>query len=158
MAKTEVKIMWDRIKKILQPYICGRQPHFKFKETYDISGSELRRVISSVYPNARIYIADAIYKYVSYDELVRWLNEDSLDQMRWVENIWDCDNFAVESYCRAHKAVGNLAYGECWGNTPIGYHAFCLAHCDGKIKIIEPQNDDTKDWKKSDYKPDIIKI
>ena len=60
--------------------------------------------------------------------------------------------------CRAHKVVGNLAYGECWGNTLRGYHAFCLAYCEGEIKILEPQNDDTKDWKKSDYKPDFIKI
>ncbi len=45
------------------------------------------RVISSAYPDARIYIADAAYKHVSYDELLRWLKEDSLDQMRWVEDI-----------------------------------------------------------------------
>jgi len=156
--------MLDGIKRMLQPYICdqqptkGQQPLFTFKETYTISGSELMRVISSAYPDAHIYIADAEYKHVSYDELLRWLNEDSLDQMCWVEDIWDCDNFAVESYCRVHKVVGNLAYGECWGNTPTGYHVFCIAYCIDKIKIIEPQNDDTKDWKKIDYKPDFIKI
>ncbi len=150
--------MLDGIKRILRPYICDQQPLFTFKETHDISGSELMQVISSAYPDARIYIADAVYKHISYDELLRWLNEDSLDRMRWVEDIWDCDDFAVESYCRAHKVVGNLVYGECWGDTPTGYHAFCLAYCDDKIKIIEPQNDDTNDWKKSDYKPDFIKI
>ena len=156
--------MLDRVKRILRPYICdqqpirGQQPLFTFKDTRDISGSELMRVISSAYPDAHIYIADVAYKHVSYDELLRWLNEDSLDQMRWVEDIWDCDNFAVESYYRAHKVVGNLVYGECWGDTPTGYHAFCIAYCDGKIKIIEPQNDDTSDWEKSDYKPDFIKI
>lgn len=156
--------MMDGIKRMLQPYICnkqpvqGLQPLFTFKETHDISGSELMRVISSAYPDARIYIADAAYKHVSYDELLRWLNEDSLDKMCWVKDIWDCDNLAVESYCRAHKVVGNLAYGECWGNTPTGYHVFCIAYCTGKVKIIEPQNDDTNDWKKVDYKPDFIKI
>lgn len=48
------------------------------------------------------------------------------------------------------------------GNTPMGYHAFCLAYVlrnnETKIIVVEPQNDDTKDWKVSDYKPDYIKF
>jgi len=86
--------------------------------------------------------------------------------MRWVEDIWDCDNFSLESFCmmkRLGEQLGiNPAYGEAWGGTPLGYHAFNIAYVKRgemqKIVIIEPKNDDTKEWKKSDYKPDFIKF
>ena len=103
---------------------------------------------------------------VKWDELVEWLNRDSLSEMRWLEDVWDCDDFADESSCRMH-ILGriqnkNFAYRIAWGETPLGFHAFCIAYIvkDDKKKLVitEPQNDDTKDWKMSDYKPSFIKI
>ena len=142
------------------------KPDFEFnkKQIYNVSGTTLYHTLTNTFPEARIYMTDGNYKYMTFDELVRWLNTDSLDEMRWIEDIWDCDNFSVESYCRIHryKTLDNIAYGESWGDTPAGFHAFNIAYigtlAKGKLVIIEPQNDNTKDWKQSDFKPTFIKI
>jgi hypothetical protein len=117
--------------------------------------------LREAYPDAYIRIADESYDIVSYSELLRWLNTDSLDKMRYIADIGDCDDFARESRCRMMRLNRihnkNFIYAYCEGWVPGGYHAFNLSLCGG-IKIIEPQNDDTKDWKKSDYKPDFIQL
>ena len=134
------------------------KPSFVFETLNTVESGTIKIELGEKYPNARLYIADMVYCYPTYTELVEWLNVDSLDKMVWLEDIWDCDNFAVESYCRIHRVVGNIAYGEAWGYTPIGYHAFCIAWTDRGLSIIEPQNDDTRDWKSSDYVPNFIKM
>lgn len=93
------------------------------------------------------------------DELSRWLDNDSLDKMDWEEDCWDCDNFSIESFCRIHRLIGNIAYGECFGHTKTGYHAFNIAYIgEDTFVIIEPQNDNIKDHDISDYKPTMIKM
>lgn len=145
---------------------CEAEPTFRFRRTYPITGGELARCLRKAYPASQLKVADVTYHYVEWEELLTWLKTDSLDKMRWIDDIWDCDNFSLESFCRM-KRLGallgiNIAYGEAWGDTPLGYHAFNIAYVKKdemqKIVIIEPRNDDTKGWKKSDYKPDFIKI
>ncbi len=145
---------------------CEVEPTFRFRRTYPITWSELARCLRDAYPNATLKVADVNYHYVEWEELLIWLNIDSLDRMRWIDDIWDCDNFSLESFCRM-KRLGeqlgiNPAYGEAWGRTPLGYHAFNITYVrkgeEEKIIIIEPRNDDTKEWKRSDYKPDFIKF
>jgi hypothetical protein len=107
---------------------CGIEPTFRFRRTYPIAWSELARCLREAYYNAQLKVADVNYHYVEWEELLIWLNTDSLDKMRWIDDIWDCDNFSLESFCRM-KRLGallgiNITYGEAWGDTPLGYHAF----------------------------------
>ena len=152
----------EELEQQLERYL----PTFRFKFTLPVSGSELTAALREAFPEADLRIHDATYDMVNWDELIEWLNKDSLSEMRWLPEIWDCDDFADESSCRMH-ILGriqekNFAYRIAWGDTPMGYHAFSIAYVlkggDKKIIIPEPQNDDTRGWKKSDYKPDFIKI
>ena len=150
------------VKKYICSLLCERPFVFLPGDTIPIKGSTLGTILKVTYPEADIRIADLPYNIVSYSELLRWLSVDSLDKVRYIADIWDCDDFARESRCRMmrlnriHNMNFMYAYVEGW--TPMGYHAFNLSFCDGNIKIIEPQNDDTKDWRFSDYKPDFIQL
>ena len=152
------------IKKRICSLLCKEGKSFAFLpgEVVPIENSTIRTILKQTYPGAHVRIADGLYNIVSYSELLRWLNTDSLDKMRYIKDVLDCDDFARESRCRImrlNRAHGkNFMYAYCEGYTPMGYHAFCLSFCDGSIKIVEPQNDDTKDWHKSDYKPDFIQL
>lgn len=159
-----MKTSWHELKHLICSFLCAEQKPFVFLsgEIIPIKGSTLRTILKQAYPDAHIRIADGLYNIVSYSELKRWLNTDSLNKIRYIKDIWDCDDFARESRCRMirlnrihHK---NFMYAYCEGYTPVGYHAFNLSFCDGNIKIIEPQNSDTQDWHKSDYKPDFIQL
>jgi len=127
-------------KQLICAFLCtGRKPFvFSPGSVTHIKGSTLRTFLKEAYPDAHIRIADSTYNIVSYAELIRWLNTDSLDKMRYIAEIADCDDFARESRCRMmrlnrihHK---NFMYAYCEGNTPMGYHAFDLSFCDGGIK------------------------
>jgi hypothetical protein len=143
-------------------------PRFQFTYWEEISGEELKKAILSAFPKVQTYLGrDEIYHILKWDELVEWLNKDSLEKVRWIKDIYDCDDFADQSKARMHFIVGrnqniNPAYGIAWGDTPMGFHAFNVALVikdnQRKVVIIEPQNDDTREWKKSDYKPIIIII
>lgn len=155
---------WHDLKQLICTRLCTEQKPFLFSpgSITPIKGSTLRTILKEAYPYAHIRIADVSYDVISYSELLRWLNADSLDKMRYIAEIADCDDFARESRCRMmrlnrihHK---NFMYAYCEGNTLLGYHAFNLSFCGGEIKIIEPQNDDTRGWHKSDYKPDFIQL
>ena len=152
----------QELEELLERYL----PSFRFTFTQRVRGEELKNALRAAFPEADIKIHDAFYDMVKWEELVEWLNKDSLSEMQWIEDIFDCDDFADESSCRMH-ILGkiqekNFAYRIAWGDTPMGYHAFCIAYVlkgdDKRIVILEPQNDYTQGWKKSDYKPDFIKI
>jgi uncharacterized protein YhaN len=152
----------EELKKEVKRYL----PSFRFQFSERVSGDEIYEALRNAFPKASIRMADAYYDIIMWDELLQWLNEDSLNEMKWCEDVWDCDDFADQSACRMHLLGRiqnkNFAYRIAWGNTPLGYHAFCLAYVlkneIREIVIIEPQNDDTKEWRRSDYKPDYIKF
>ena len=159
-----MKTYWHELKQLICSFLCAEQKSFIFSSDsiMPIKGSTLRTILKEAYPDAHIRIADGSYDIFSHSELLRWLNTDSLDKIRYIKDIWDCDDFARESRCRMmrlnriyHK---NFMYAYCEGKTPLGYHTFNLSFCDGAIKIVEPQNDDTRDWRKSDFKPDFIQL
>jgi len=159
-----MKTEWHELKQLICSFLCTEQKPFVFSpdSILPIRSSTLRTILKETYPEAHIRIADGPYNIISYRELKRWLNMDSLDKMQYIETVFDCDDFARESRCRMmrlnriyHK---NFMYAYCEGYTPMGYHAFNLSFCGGDIKIIEPQNDDTRGWHKSDYKPSFIQL
>ena len=153
-----------KLRECICSLLCKDAKPFAFLpgEVVPIESSTIRTILSQTYPDAHIRVADMSYDIVSYSELLRWLNTDSLNKMQYLKTIWDCDDFARESRCRImrlNRMHGkNFMYAYCEGYTPMGYHAFNLSFCDGSLRIIEPQNDDTKEWHKSDYKPDFIQV
>ena len=147
-------------------YQWASPPPFKFSEENmkRMWGHYLEGILKKVYPDAEIRIADRWYTINSFSETVRWLEADSLDKMRYLKTVRDCDDFARESRCRMMRlnrdnTQRNWMYAYCEGNTPEGYHAFNLVVDNNlKIWIIEPQNDTTCLWKTSEYRPDFIQF
>lgn len=105
---------------------------------------KIRFILERAYPNAKIYLVDTEYAVPTKQAFMNWLNRDSLDKMRWVKNEWDCDNFALESKCRAHTNIrGNVSYAYLQNSIPA--HAYnALIYQEGKwlhLMPIEPQRD-----------------
>lgn len=125
-----------------------------------VSGEELQDVlVAEGFPPDQIKIADAYYALPTEEaikdfgkRLGKFLFNSGLDQ--WVEEIWDCDDFAFTAKSMAaidnaiwKKTTGNdssLAFGICWVTTKEGGHAINLAvyrDAQGKLKVhyYEPQ-------------------
>ena len=94
--------------------------------------------------------------------------EDSgLNDYKYKESIFDCDDFALCYKAQAAKASynnpnpsGAYAVGVIWGDPPVkgdcGHAVNVFVDFDGSIKILEPQNGtviEGKDWK---YKPIFV--
>jgi len=105
---------------------------------------EIRYLLERTYKNAEIYLADTEYAVPTRQAFMDWLNKDSMDKMRWVKNEWDCDNFALESKCRAHTNIkGNVSYGFVWNSSPAHAYNTLVFQGDKGLQImsIEPQQD-----------------
>jgi len=153
------------LRHIICQALCPKQKPFRFENAdYDIFAHEIVDIIEKAYPDAELRISDRMYIIPPYSELIRWLNTDSLNEMRYLKTVSDCDDFALESRCRIRELGRinnvNYLYAYCEGCVPAGYHAFNLTirSEDMQIIIIEPQNDETMHWKQSDYKPDFIQF
>jgi len=104
-----------RQEKQLERYL----PSFRFSYTMQVSGDEVRKALEKVFPLANLRIGDSSYDIVKWDELLDWLNKDSLSEIKWCKDIWDCDDFADESACRMHLLgriqEKNFGYRIAWG-------------------------------------------
>jgi hypothetical protein len=111
----------------------------------EITGSQARELLAKQFPNAAIHISDGILKAPRWADFKAWLEKDSLSTMIWIEDIWDCDNFALESKCRASNILaGNISYGFAWFSIPAHAITILISCDDGifTIRQIEPQRDD----------------
>ena len=105
--------------------------------------------------NANISCADGKYNVIDW-ETWEWIKDlDLLDQMIWIENFHDCDNFAFHFSSRASTFYLLNSCGVCFGRIYddsgkwIGNHAFNIIATDSgnglEFMIYEPMNDQ---WKK----------
>jgi hypothetical protein len=95
--------------------------------------------------------ADGKYRIVSWDTWEAIKDLDLLDQIPWLENYHDCDNFAFQFSSRAAglyflNSCGT-AFGRLYDDSGkwIGNHAFNIIAIDNgsglEFKIYEPMND-----------------
>lgn len=105
----------------------------------------------------RIYLPDAEYYLPPMADVDRVLAESAVNRKRWVEERFDCDDFAkvlAADFARdAYKdGTRRSAYcmGVVWGQLP-GPHAINWVITDDKrLHFIEPQNDQVFKPRKTD--------
>lgn len=141
--------------------------NFMFDSAYikTIPSRELDMVLSERFLDADIKLADVTYQVTSLVEIQRWASFDPTNELSWRAEVMDCDKFALTDCADIKKEnnyqLGNLAFGEAWGQTEIGYHAWNICYADGEIYFLEPQSDyifKYSDTSIHNYKPDFIKI
>jgi len=109
-----------------------------------IPGDMVKEVLSIKFKNATIYVSDAWKEAPRWEDFLAWLKVDSLSKMIWIKDAWDCDNFALESKCRAERRIiGNISYGFVWYAKPAHAASVLVGYTDGVLKAIpvEPQSD-----------------
>lgn len=127
-------------------------PFFFSEAPQQIHGNELRNVLRDAFPAAELKLADAEYKYVSIEEIKRFLAWDTANERTYRVNEYDCDDYALQLMAHfrsvdGHK-LGNSAFGIAWGNTAsLGYHAFNITYDGSRIVFIEPQTDELWSYK-----------
>uniref|UniRef100_A0A6H2A1Y7 Agglutinin C-terminal domain-containing protein n=1 Tax=viral metagenome TaxID=1070528 RepID=A0A6H2A1Y7_9ZZZZ len=80
--------------------------------------------------HAELYLADVACKVYKKDDMVKWLSLDETDEITYIAEKMDCDDFAAELY---GKGIPLL-----WSNV----HAlnFFISE-DEKLYFVEPQTD-----------------
>lgn len=91
----------------------------------------------------RIYIPDRHLNVLRKEDVMTFLWLDKTDKKEYKVEVWDCDDFARELYCRAknyfwEKYNLNAAFGFLW----TIHHAFnFFVDTHRTVQFIEPQTD-----------------
>jgi len=104
----------------------------------------------------KIKLADRDYGLYSKADLQRFLGHDQVDHQQYMENTFDCDDFAdvlkghEREWFRFHKHPGlGSTFGVLWGDIrhkdqPDKPRPHAVNYCitsEGKLRLIEPQTD-----------------
>jgi hypothetical protein len=118
-----------------------------------ITYEELYSLLYSEFKCDTIELSDKKYKTAPFSEYIRFLEYDDTDNMIYIIDDYDCDDFSV----RLHGNIkipkwSALAFGEMWVKTPNYNHAInVFVDNDFKVWCVEPQNDKVfvlpNDWK-----------
>jgi len=121
--------------------------------TASITADELRQAILRDLGTDHVHLSDANYDLYSKSELERFLGDDRTNGRKYVQDQFDCDNYAAvlfgnESIWQDLSAgqpgrKGSSAFGILWGDIKgVGAHAlnFWVAP-DRTCHLVEPQND-----------------
>jgi len=136
----KVKVLEDIFK-----FLFGKGKKLKVKHdlrnnTKTIAGNVVSILLKRKYPNASIHILDSVYSVPIYQDFEDWLEVDTLNLKLYVKDKYDCDNYAMDSFCRAHNIVGNISYGVAISSKPA--HVFnVLITQDFVVRPIESQSD-----------------
>ncbi len=90
-----------------------------------------------------IYIPDRHLDLLRKEDVMTFLWIDKTNGKEYEEEVWDCDDYARDLYCRAknhfaEKRGLNAAFGLVWTR----YHAFnFFVDNDRNVLFIEPQTD-----------------
>jgi len=109
-----------------------------------ITGDMVKEVLTIKFKNANIHVSDSWKEAPRWADFLAWLKVDSLSKMIWIKDAWDCDNYSIESKCRAERRImGNISYGFVWYAKPAHAANGFVGYTDGVLKAIpvEPQSD-----------------
>ena len=110
----------------------------------DIGSSEVIGIINAEFIDGIKLVSDRDFKTTTKEELMRFLKEDITDKFGYINEYYDCDDFAFH-------LMGQIS-NQSWGCLPFGIlyikksngslHALnCFIDKDRELWIIEPQND-----------------
>ena len=132
--RNKVYISAEKVEKIIRRQLAG-----KLDDTFEL------------------HIADGKYFCPPVREAREIIDESALDKKEWVDERFDCDDFAVvlkAHFAEAAYAEGKRRSAHCfgivWGELP-DYHAInWMINADLKLRFVEPQLDTIYRPKKSD--------
>jgi len=119
-----------------------------------ITDDELRRIIADqlgpkLNRSIGLYIADSEYFCTPEEDAREIIAQSTLDRKTWVEERFDCDDFAhvlkahfAEAAYKDGKRRAAHCFGVVWGMLP-GPHAInWMVNSDGVLRFVEPQTDE----------------
>jgi hypothetical protein len=117
-----------------------------------VSADEVENIILNTFGRNYSYhllISDSRYRLMTRDQLISLLKQDKTDQHSWIEEDWDCDNFAevLDGNIDEMTYPEGYAFGQLWFYTNTFGHAINFAILDTReLVLIEPQNDEIFTW------------
>ena len=95
-----------------------------------------------------IYLADAVYFCPTVKAAKSIIAKSLLDQQVWIEERFDCDDFAyllkaefVKDAYRQGERRSAHCFGIVWGKLPTPHAINWMINDDLKLRFVEPQND-----------------
>ena len=122
-----------------------------------LSDKKVRKLISDQCPEVRfVWLTDREYILPTLAEFKKYLEKSKVIKMDFIDNLQDCDDFALQLHAECKRVRGVLAelgqipssewapwaVGECFGikfNNVKGSHNLNIAVCEEGIYLIEPQ-------------------
>jgi len=93
-----------------------------------------------------IFRADAFYVAPSLQEAKAIIHKSHLDAQQWVDDSFDCDDFAIVLKSNFSQAAyfngtrkGGFAFGIIWLTEPSGHAMNWMINDDGILRFVEPQ-------------------
>jgi len=123
------------------------------KELQPISEARLKVLVKKFTEDYEIL--DGKYETCSIKELKKFLRYNKVSTRKWLQEDWDCDDFARQLWADSKKWVHRLPIGLCTITLKSYRHAINIFIDDKQdIWFIEPQND--KCYK--GYFPGLVKV
>jgi len=112
-----------------------------------LSGVELGQILKPYCSN--LWLSDATYSTIDKKALEEFLQINPANERKYVGELWDCDNFALELHASVSRMFAdeglNGAFGEVWGNRASDDtgHAWNFFIDESKtLWYVEPQTDE----------------
>ena len=109
----------------------------------EMSSSQLRSLLQPL-GLRELHLWDSRYFYCSHEDWGKVLEKVLLDMPKYTAERFDCSNFAMLASARTSELFKLNTCGICVGQSPWGYHGFCLflsrVDNEDKLFILEPQN------------------
>ena len=147
------------LQKLIYTYINALRDCYKF-EPKVLDWRQFMELHRKYFgENVYAILYDGKYHVPRKDALIQFIRDNWLDKRRWLEDVYDCDNFALsfKAYLAEIGLINacGFAVGEVRDaktNQLLGYHAFnVLSFYDetGEVKLVmfEPQTDEIAEIK-----------
>ena len=99
-------------------------------------------------PIVKVLPEEAFYVTVQPEDAEEIINASAVDRRRWVQNRFDCDDFAhvlkahfAEAAYADGKRRASHCFGTVWGMLPESHAINWMVNDDLKVRFIEPQTD-----------------
>jgi|TARA_Y100000310_G_scaffold330267_1_gene401617 hypothetical protein len=109
-------------------------------KTVKADSDEIYRILREEFPNGQIYISDSTdYFLCAYDDIAYFLAKDETNRQEYVEERFDCDDFAAMLYGQfSTPDWSDMCVGLIWTER----HALnIMISVDKRVLFIEPQSD-----------------
>lgn len=147
----EIDAAEKEILRLKQPK--KRYVPIKIKE---LSQSDVRKILNFRFKGLIFNWNDARYRTVSISEFMKILKEDKTNNLKYISETFDCENFAAIFKNRLALYYGITAVGVVLNYK--GGHAFNVVVCSDGVYVLEPQTDAIWGARENDKKGKFYQI